>query len=127
MPKTWIAWGALWGGLGVALGAFGAHILRPILPLQVMTTFETAVRYQMFHSLALVASGILMEIQPDLRPRLVWVARGFLGGLVLFSGSLYGLSLTGWWGFGPITPFGGALWIAAWGLLAHTQWKHRQS
>ncbi|MBI4083249.1 MAG: DUF423 domain-containing protein [Candidatus Lambdaproteobacteria bacterium] len=111
-----LAAGAL-GGLGVALGAFGAHALRAVLPLQAVTIFQTGVQYHLVHALALLATGVLAELWPR-EPRLPWVAWGFGAGIVLFSGSLYALALTDLWVFAWITPAGGTVWLVAWGVLA---------
>jgi uncharacterized membrane protein YgdD (TMEM256/DUF423 family) len=105
------------GGLGVALGAFGAHALKAILPLQAVTIFQTGVHYHLFHALALLATAVLVEIFPKER-RLNWAAWGFGAGIVLFSGSLYALALTDLWGFAWIAPIGGTVWLVSWGVLA---------
>ena len=103
--------GALLAFAAVALGAFGTHALRDTLPLERLATFETGVRYQMYHGLGLLALGAL--------PRRTWRAAPLLfGGTLLFSGSLYLLALTGIRALGAITPLGGLAWIAAWALLA---------
>ncbi|MCZ6748977.1 MAG: DUF423 domain-containing protein [SAR324 cluster bacterium] len=124
MSRIWLIWAGALGALGIALGAFGVHALRPVLPLQTMTVFETAVRYHLFHTLALLGVAILMGQYPDRAPALRWVALLLLAGLVLFSGSLYALATTGVGFFGWITPFGGACWIAAWLGLA---WSFRRN
>ena len=114
LGRIWIFWSGIFGAVGVAMGAFGGHVLRPILPLQVMTIFETAVRYHLFHTLALLGTAALMAQYPDKAGGLRYVAQLLVAGLVLFSGGLYGLSLTGmeWLAWG--TPVGGICWIAAW-------------
>lgn len=106
------------GALGVGMGAFGAHLLRSLLPLQVMAIYETAVWYHLVHTLALLGCGILLSVHPERAATLRWCAGLFTAGIVLFSGSLYALALTGLPIFGPLTPLGGLSWIAAWGLLA---------
>ena len=124
MANRWMGIAGILGALGVTLGAFGAHILRPVLPLQAMTIFDTAVRYHLVHTLALLAVGILLQIAPA---RTVWLTRAawlFLAGLVLFSGSLYGLATTGINWLGAVTPLGGVAWIAAWLALG---WSFRRS
>ena len=113
------------GALGVALGAFGAHGFRIWLPLQQMTIFETGVRYHLLHTLALLGVAALGAAMPARENALRWVARGFLAGIVLFSGSLYALSLTGVSWFGAVTPLGGVAWIAAWTGLAWSFWRAR--
>src|SRR5512135_2711003 len=100
--------GAFSAAIAVALGAFGAHSLRNSLPPELLAVFETAVRYQLFHALGMMLAGILVFLPIPARPGYV-IAAGwtFLVGTVLFSGSLYALTLTGirWLGF--VTPFGG--------------------
>ena len=106
---------ALLGALTVAIGAFGAHALRPLLEAHGRAdTFETAVRYQFYHTLALLAVGVLATARPELRGALGTVALLWLAGIVLFSGSIYGLCFTSFRWFGPITPLGGVLLIAGW-------------
>lgn len=102
--------GALLALLGVALGAFGAHLLGDMLPAARLETFETAVRYQMYHALGLVALGALPQRSWRAAPFLLW-------GSVVFSGSLYLLIATGIGWFGAITPIGGVLQIIGWALL----------
>ncbi|MBX0288963.1 DUF423 domain-containing protein [Hymenobacter sp. HSC-4F20] len=105
---------ALLGGLGVGIGAFGAHGLRGMLEASGrFETFETAVRYQFYHALALLAIGILLHVKPELQS-LSTTAWLWLGGVVVFSGSLYVLCLTGITKLGAITPIGGVLLIAGW-------------
>lgn len=113
--RLWFALGALFAGLGVAAGAFGAHALKRLLSLDQLAVFETAVRYQMVHALALLAVAWACTRWPDRR---VGVAGGlFVAGIVLFSGSLYLLALTGATRFGLLTPFGGLALLAGWGWL----------
>ncbi|TGE06512.1 DUF423 domain-containing protein [Hymenobacter fodinae] len=105
---------ALLGALGVGIGAFGAHGLRSMLEASNrFDTFETAVRYQFYHALALLAVGILYHVRPELRG-LGTTAWLWLGGTIVFSGSLYVLCLTGITKLGAITPIGGLLFIAGW-------------
>lgn len=105
---------ALLGGLGVAIGAFGAHGLRPMLEAAGrFDTFETAVRYQFYHTLALLGIGVLLLARPELRG-LGTTAWLWLGGVVIFSGSLYTLCFTGITKMGAVAPIGGLLLIAGW-------------
>lgn len=105
---------ALLGALGVGIGAFGAHGLRKMLEASGrFETFETAVRYQFYHALALLAVGILYHLRPELRG-LGTTAWLWLGGVLVFSGSLYVLCLTGITKLGAVTPIGGLLLIAGW-------------
>jgi uncharacterized membrane protein YgdD (TMEM256/DUF423 family) len=116
MNRKFLALGALSGGTAVALGAFAAHALKSRLDPQLLVTFETGARYQMYHALALLAVGLLAERTSD---RLLSASGGlFLAGTVLFSGSLYALSLTGLRGLGAVTPFGGVAFLAGWVCLA---------
>ena len=105
---------ALFGGLGVAIGAFGAHGLRPMLEAAGrFDTFETAVRYQFYHALALLALGVLWAARPELRG-LGTTAWLWTGGILLFSGSLYTLCFTGITKLGAVAPVGGLLLLAGW-------------
>ncbi|MCC2546703.1 DUF423 domain-containing protein [Hymenobacter sp. BT175] len=105
---------ALLGGLGVGIGAFGAHGLRKMLEASGrFETFETAVRYQFYHALALLAIGILYLLRPELRT-LGGAAWCWLGGVLLFSGSLYLLCFTGITKLGAVAPIGGLLLIGGW-------------
>lgn len=116
--KSTLRIAAILGALGVGLGAFGAHGLAKLLAATGhAATWETAARYHLLHALALLAVGLWQRQQPA-APGLEWAARCFGAGVVLFSGSLYALSLTQARWLGPVTPLGGALLIAGWLLLA---------
>lgn len=106
---------ALAGMLAVILGAFAAHGLKGHLSESLLNTFQTAVQYQMYHALAVILVVVLYRYTPD--SMLVWSAGFMLVGILLFSGSLYALSLSGIKWFGPITPAGGLCFIIGWGLL----------
>jgi uncharacterized membrane protein YgdD (TMEM256/DUF423 family) len=113
---NWFAVGALFAGTGVALGAFGAHGLRSLLSPEMLAVYETGVRYQMFHGLALLALGWAAE---RWHGRLIALAGWlFVLGIVVFSGTLYLLTLTGMRWLGAVTPVGGCLLILAWLCLA---------
>lgn len=115
MIKTFFALGATFGLLGVAAGAFGAHALRARLDPRMLEIFETAVRYQMYHALALLAVAWAATRWPvPLVGAAGWL---FVAGIVIFSGSLYALSLSGVRALGAITPIGGLAFIAGWGCL----------
>jgi uncharacterized membrane protein YgdD (TMEM256/DUF423 family) len=117
MNKTaWIKIIALSGALSVAMGAFAAHGLDGSLSPRLMDTFRTAVLYQFLHSLALLGIIGLPE-QLLYSGRQLWVARSFLAGIILFSGSLYALVFTGISALGIITPLGGTAFIVGWGTL----------
>ena len=120
MDKTFMFVGALMGLLGVGLGAFGAHGLRGRLTPDMLAVFETGVRYHMYHALALVATAALLT-RGDGRA-LMTAGWCFLAGIVIFSGSLYALALTGVTILGAITPIGGVCFIAAWVVLAAKWW-----
>ena len=108
---------ALLGALSVGIGAFAAHGLRKSLEAAGrFETFETAVRYQFFHTLALLGIGLLLLMRPELKS-LGTVAWLWLGGILIFSGSLYVLCLTGITKLGAVTPIGGVLFIAGWIML----------
>jgi|SRR5919199_4866053 uncharacterized membrane protein YgdD (TMEM256/DUF423 family) len=119
--KFFIQSGAILGLLGVALGAFGAHALRAMLESTGRTaTFETAVKYQFYHALALILVGVLMQLfgsNPAIVKLLNWAGYSFIGGVLIFSGSLYILCFTGITWLGAITPIGGVAMIAGWALM----------
>lgn len=107
--------GAIVSGLAVAAGAFGAHALRSRLDQGDLAIFETAVRYQMYHGLALFAAAWLISHRANQAGLAAWA---FLAGVVIFSGSLYLLVLTGNRWLGAITPIGGVAFLIGWVLLA---------
>lgn len=122
MNKTFLIAGTLFGALAVALGAFGAHGLqKQTSDENILHGFQTAVQYQMYHALALIATAFIYEKFPDTFVK--WAGNFFITGIILFSGSLYLLtylkivesSFTKI--AGPVTPFGGILFIAGWLLL----------
>jgi uncharacterized membrane protein YgdD (TMEM256/DUF423 family) len=124
--KFFIQTGALLGLIGVGIGAFGAHALRKLLAETGRAdTFETAVKYQFYHALALVLVGVLMQLMagptvgqnPTALKYLNYAGLSFLGGVLIFSGSLYVICFTGITWLGAITPIGGVLMIAGWALL----------
>jgi uncharacterized membrane protein YgdD (TMEM256/DUF423 family) len=122
MAKLFITLASISGMLAVAFGAFGAHALKSRLDDYSLGVFETAVQYHFYHSLALLAVGVIALSQPQtamLRSS-GWL---FLIGIVVFSGSLYLLSISGVRWLGAITPLGGLAFIAGWACLAATGWK----
>src|SRR6478609_7157743 len=121
MDKTFMFVGALMGGIGVAIGAFGAHGLRARLSPEMLAVFETGVRYHMFHALALVATALLAERMGG--ALITCAGWAFVAGIVLFSGSLYVLALTGMTVLGAITPLGGLAFLAGWACLAFASLK----
>ena len=120
MKSGWLVVGAVAGGLGVMLGAFGAHGLKTRVPAELLAVFETGVRYQMYHALALVAVGLLALRAPS-----GWLTAAgwlFLVGIAIFSGTLYLMTFTGARWLGAITPLGGLSLIAGWFALAAAAW-----
>ena len=117
MANTFLLIGSLLGFLGVAAGAFGAHGLRSRLSPDMLAVFETAVRYQMYHVFALLITAAVMARVGDAR-LLAIAGWSFIAGVVLFSGSLYALALTGISGLGAITPLGGLAFLVGWACLA---------
>jgi len=116
MDRAFLVLGAAFAFLGVAAGAFGSHALRARLTSERLGTFETGVRYQLWHALALFVVVFLRTIGPDAAAESI-AGVLFVLGVVLFSGSLYALALTGvrWWG--AITPLGGVCLLGGWAAL----------
>lgn len=115
MSRIFLGWGAALAGLAVVFGAFAAHALEGRVPPERLTVFETGARYQMYHALALVFLSWALTQAPVWQ--VTWAGYLFLAGIALFSGSLYLLVLTDTPWLGAVTPFGGAAFIAGWGLL----------
>jgi len=116
MERKVFAAGSVLIGLGVVFGAFGAHALKASLSSKMLDTFETGVRYQIYHGLGLLALAWAISRWPERRlAPATWL---LLAGTVVFSGSLYLLVMTGARWFGAITPIGGVALIAGWGLAA---------
>lgn len=115
MVANWFAAGAAFCGLGVILGAFGAHGLRARVSPDMLAVFETGVRYHLIHALALLAVAGAATRWPG--PYVAAAGWLFVAGIVIFSGSLYLLTLTGVRWLGAITPIGGLCLIAGWGVL----------
>ena len=116
------------GGLAVALGAFGAHGLKPQLSEYQLSIFEKGVQYQFYHSLAIGLCALLLRNYPGMK----WVGRLFLAGVILFSGSLYLLACRDLLPFGvqwagPVTPLGGLSFIAAWVYGLIIVWRSPQN
>lgn len=123
MPQLPLLAGSLSALLAVILGAFGAHALKAKLSVDMLSAYETGVSYQMYHSLALLLTGLLL-MQFGQSAYLSWAGRFFLLGIFLFSGSLYLLALTDMRWLGPVTPVGGLCFIIGWGLLAMAVIRH---
>ena len=123
MSRLFWSLGCLFAFAGVAAGAFGAHALRDLLPQSLLAIFETGVRYQMYHALALLLTARAAALWPG---KLTTVAGWlFVGGIVIFSGSLYVLATTGILWLGAVTPLGGVAFLTAWILLALAGWRAR--
>ena len=121
MERHFFGIGALSAFVAVAAGAFGAHTLRGALTPDLLDIFETAARYQMYHALALLAVGWVTSRGPSRGASVAgWL---FVLGTVLFSGSLYALSLSGARWLGAITPLGGAAFLGGWLALAWACWR----
>jgi uncharacterized membrane protein YgdD (TMEM256/DUF423 family) len=111
--------GALDAALAVGLGAFAAHGLKARLEPRLLEVFETGARYQMYHALAMLLCGVLVARYPAAATA-GWI---FQAGIVLFSGSLYGLALTDTPALGAVTPVGGLAFLVGWGWLAYVAWR----
>ncbi len=125
IDKNIVVIAALLGALTIAIGAFGAHGLKQLVSESALTTFETGVRYQMYHTISLLVIGFTGLIPASTKK---WVFRFFIFGIIIFSGSLYGLSLNGVLPFstkflGPVTPFGGLSFIIGWLRLGYGLFK----
>jgi uncharacterized membrane protein YgdD (TMEM256/DUF423 family) len=121
MERTFVGLGAVLAGLAVAAGAFGAHGLRGRLEPDMLAVFETAARYHMYRAVALLFVGWAATRWPTGQAALAgWL---FVAGIVLFSGSLYVLALSGMRWLGAVTPFGGLCFLAGWVVLAWTAWR----
>ena len=116
MVAGWFATGSILCGLGVILGAFGAHGLRERLTPEMLVVFETGVRYLLIHGLGLLAIAWAVSRWPDTYVNIAGYL--FVAGILIFSGSLYVLAMTGIRWLGAITPLGGVCLIIGWGLLA---------
>ncbi len=121
MQKLFLITACISGALSVALGAFAAHGLKRLFTTENLQVFETAVKYQFYHTLALLAAGLLWQSYAG--TPLLWAGRLFIAGMIVFSGSLYLLCLSRHnnWGaawLGAITPLGGLCFIAGWLLMA---------
>jgi len=116
---NWSVTGAILLALAVIIGAFGAHALQGRLDAYLKGIYETGVMYHFFHALGLLVVSFLPRIGALTASRAAWVCALLLTGVVLFSGSLYALAISGVRLLGAITPFGGLAFIAAWVLLAY--------
>jgi len=121
MERFFFVAGSLMGFLAVTLGAFAAHGLRTHLDADLITVFETGVRYQMYHAFALLAVAMAYNKWPG--KGLILSGWMFIAGIILFSGSLYALSLSGVRWLGMITPIGGLAFLTGWLCMAWAVWK----
>ncbi|MDG1581200.1 DUF423 domain-containing protein [Pseudomonas sp. GOM6] len=123
MLRAFMLLAAVFGFTGVALGAFAAHGLKGLLSAEYLAVFQTGVHYQMLHALALLGVAALAERLPA---RLAKAAGSlFVAGILLFSGSLYALTLSGLGQLGMITPLGGVCLLAGWLCLGLSAWRAR--
>ena len=123
--QTLIAVGSLFAALAVAAGAFGAHMLKSILDPPMLAVFETAARYQMYHALGMIAVGLAGQIYP--RSSLARAGWCLAAGILLFCGSLYGVSLLDIRWLGAMTPVGGLAFILGWSLFGWSIWREKIS
>lgn len=122
VAKKWIGIGSILVMLSVMIGAFGAHMLEPIIGEDKISVYETGVQYHMIHALGIILIGVIAKVFGEAK-LLVWSARLLFIGIILFSGSLYVLSISGLGPLGAITPLGGVSFIAGWICLAVTALK----
>lgn len=127
MKNIVLIFGALYGLTSVILGAFGAHAFKKLLSVEKLTSFETGVKYQMYHALALLILGFSLSFTTGLEK---WAGWGIIIGTFLFSVSIYFLSFSEYWNInlkilGPITPIGGVFMILGWGCLLFYFFKYR--
>lgn len=120
MTKIFLAIASIFGGLSVGAGAFASHALKDKLSERALEIFETAARYQIYHALALLLVALLINQTESSQPSLVIAGWAFIIGIVVFSGSLYALSLTDIKVLGAITPLGGLAFIIGWAALAYS-------
>lgn len=134
MHRKILLWGIGFAIIAVLLGAFGAHALKAILSPEKLVSYETGVRYQLIHALALLALSIHGQLNKNndiLNKRIGWSAHFFIVGAFLFSGSIYGLALLSvihpsWASvLGPITPMGGLCFMLGWAIWGRAVWLNK--
>ena len=125
MTQIFLAIAAILGGISVAAGAFATHALRERLSERALEIFEKGAQYQMYHVLALLLVASLLSRTEPPQPSLVVAGVAFITGIVIFSGSLYALSLTDIKWLGAITPLGGAAFLIGWGCLAVAAFSYK--
>ncbi len=122
MVKIFLFIGSILAGLSVAGGAFASHALKNQLSDHSLEIFETGTKYQMYHALALILVAVLLSSQENTPITMITAGSAFIIGILIFSGSLYALSLTGIKWLGAIAPIGGAAFIIGWLSLAIAAW-----
>ena len=125
MTRFFLSIAAILAGLSVAGGAFASHALKERLSERALAIFETGSRYQMYHALALLAIGLLLSRSEVASTLLNTAGFAFIAGVVLFSGSLYALSLSGIKWLGAVAPLGGVAFLVGWGCLAVAAWSFK--
>lgn len=125
MIRIFLCLAAIFGGLSVAAGAFASHALKEKLSERAMEIFETGARYQMYHALALLMVALLLSRAEAAQTTLIAAGVAFIVGVMIFSGSLYTLSLTNIKWLGAITPLGGAAFLVGWSCLAVAAWSFK--
>ena len=118
MTRIFLAIAAAMGGISVILGAFASHALKDKLSERALEIWETGTKYQMYHSLALILVALLLNYLSNSSTPLIIAGYAFIAGIILFSGSLYALSLSGIKILGAVTPLGGVAFITGWICLA---------
>jgi uncharacterized membrane protein YgdD (TMEM256/DUF423 family) len=125
MVRIFLSIAAILGGLSVAGGAFASHALKEKLSERAIAIFETGARYQMYHALALLMVALLLSRAEAAQSILIAAGVAFIVGVVIFSGSLYTLSLTDIKWLGAITPLGGVAFMIGWSCLAVAAWSFK--
>lgn len=123
MQKLFLIIGSIAMAFAVGLGAFGAHGLKEMLSDEMLEIFETGVKYHFYHAIGLLVIGLVAQLMPS-SSLLQWSGWLMLAGIIIFSGSLYILSISGIRWMGAITPIGGLCFIVAWVLLALASWQN---
>ncbi|HRN81373.1 MAG TPA: DUF423 domain-containing protein [Nitrosomonas europaea] len=126
MSRIFLALGAANAFLCVMLGALGSHGLKSILAPDILTTFQIGVQYHFYHAIGLILVGLALDRLPQARA-LKFSGILMMTGIVLFSGTLYVVSLTGWRGLGMVAPLGGTSYMAGWLLFAWATWKNKSA
>lgn len=125
LTRIFLATAAVFGGLSVVGGAFASHALKEKLTDRALGIFETGARYQMYHALALLLVALLLSRAEQSQTFFAVAGWAFIAGTIIFSGSLYALSLTNIKWLGAITPLGGVAYILGWVSLAVAAWSFK--